>query len=443
MSCCAGPVVADFAAPGNRAARGALLDELRASRRVLADGRANYVFSVPAIHCGTCIASIERAAAELEGVTSVRANLSLKRVALTLDTASRSLDAVVAALDRLGFEPQPLAAEDNGKGDPHLKLLVRSLAISGFATANIMLLSIPVWNGADGATRELFHFISALIAIPSVALGGLPFFRSAFAAIKHHRLNMDVPISLGVLLATGMSLFESLVGGGDAYFDAAVSLLFFLLIGRTLDYMMRSRARTAAEGLARLSSKGGHVVKEDGALHYLALDDIHPGMRIRVAAGERFPVDGAIIEGESDIDRSLVTGESQPQRAGVDTDVEAGTLNLTGAVDVVATRAAQELVSRRSDADDGSGRKWQIDLCADRRQACKNLCADSSCPCVWGIRRMDDVDIRRLAPVFNGRCFRTDHHMPLCLGSCGSGGSRGCCWPVVCSRGSDERRFCP
>jgi P-type Cu2+ transporter len=341
MSCCAGPIVVDLAASRQVNARAALLNDLQYSCRLLANGSASYILSVPAIHCGNCITSIERTIGKIDGVKSVRANLSLKRVALTLDAPQRSLHNILSALQNLGFEPQTLATEVKENNDIQLQQLLRALAISGFAAANIMLLSIAVWNGASGATRDLFHFVSALIAIPSVAFGGLPFFRSAFNALNHHRMNMDVPISLGVTLATGMSIYESLLGGGHAYFDAAVSLLFFLLIGRTLDHLMRTKARSAADGLARLSAKGGFVVNDMGELVYLALDAIEPGMRVRVAAGERIPVDGEIVVGMSDIDRSLVTGESQPQQAKVGTSVEAGTLNLTGSIDINATRTAR------------------------------------------------------------------------------------------------------
>lgn len=342
MSCCAAPLISGNARDTLSASRIALLEDLKANSKQLVDGRVSYLLSAPAIHCGNCITSIEDQVAKIEGVTDVRANLTMKRVAVTLDDGNRSLLPVVQALEGLGYATQSLTAEEAGGSDPEIKLLVRSLAVSGFAAANIMLLSVPVWNGAEGATKELFHFISALIAIPCVAYGGMPFFRSAIAALRRRRVNMDVPISLGVTLATGMSMYESFIGGGHAYFDAATSLLFFLLIGRVLDHLMRARARAAASNLARLSAKGGFVVSEAGELTYVALDAINPGMRLRVSAGERFPVDGTIVEGVSDVDRALVTGESEPQRVVEGAGVEAGTLNLTGPVDMRATRPARE-----------------------------------------------------------------------------------------------------
>ncbi len=342
MSCCVGPLVADYAMSKLSADRIAVLDELQLSARKLLNGNSVILLSTPSIHCGNCIATIECQLAKISGIANVRANLSLKRVKLEFDGSQKTLSVALDKLEELGFPCQSLSAEGAEKSDPQLRLLVRALAVSGFAAANIMLLSIPVWNGAEGATKYLFHFVSALIAIPSVAYGGQPFFRSAFFALRHRRMNMDVPISLGVLLATGMSMYESFIGGGHAYFDAATTLLFFLLIGRTLDHMMRTRARDAANRLVRMAAKGGFVVGRKGELTYVAIDGLKPGMQLRIAAGERFPVDGTVVEGVSDVDRALVTGESEAMRLAKGASVEAGTLNLTGSIDIIASRAAKD-----------------------------------------------------------------------------------------------------
>lgn len=123
--------------------------------------------------------------------------------------------------------------------------MIRAVAVSGFAAANIMLLSVSVWSGADAATRDLFHWVSAMIAGPTLIYAGRFFYQSAWNALRHGRTNMDVPIALAVTLSYAMSLYETIGHGEHAWFDATVTLLFFLLIGRTLDHMMRGRARSA------------------------------------------------------------------------------------------------------------------------------------------------------------------------------------------------------
>ncbi len=365
MSCCTTGFSQEAAVSVQDSLKAGLLTELALGARQLEDGSVNYLIAVPPMHCGNCITTIERGLNAMQSVSKVRANLSLKQVSVTLKSGDEPLLPVVAKLEELGFKPQSLGDAARRSRDETLRGLLRALALAGFASANIMLLSIPVWTGATGATETLFHYISALIAVPTVAFAGRPFFVSALGALKHRRVNMDVPISLGVLLATGMSLYESFLGGGQAYFDAAVSLLFFLLIGRVLDHMMRNRAREAAGRLAQLASKGGMAVAENDEMKYLPLDGIHPGMILRVAAGERFPVDGTIIDGTSDVDRALVTGESAPVSVGPDAGVEAGTLNLTGSVDMRVTRAAQdsflaEITQMMAAAENGRSKYMQV-----------------------------------------------------------------------------------
>lgn len=368
MSCCAGSLPAQLAAEQILNKENQLVQELRAQSRLLTDGSALYTVSIPAIHCGQCISTIERRLAQVEGIKSARANLSLKRATITLADGTQSPLKFVQALENAGFAVHTLDDETIISGDPEFKNLVRSLAVAGFATANIMLLSVAVWSGAGPATTEVFHYLSSIIAVPTVAYSGRPFFHSAAAALKHRRVNMDVPISLGVILATAMSLYESFLGGGHAYFDAAVSLLFFLLIGRTLDHLMRSKARDAVGRLARLSAKGGLVVLADGSLSYLPIEGIHPGMIVRVVAGERVPVDGIVFDGVSDVDRALVTGESAPTVVTKGSSLEAGILNLTGSIDIEVVREAKdsflaEVLQMMQAAENGHGQYVRL---ADR-----------------------------------------------------------------------------
>lgn len=315
-------------------------NEVLLASRSAGEGLRQTDISLPTIHCGGCIQKIEKALLALAPVEQARVNLSTKRVTVRW-RADAAPPPFLATLRGMGFEAH-LYDDGGGAKDDAFAELVRALAVAGFAANNIMLLSVSIWSGAEPATRDLFHWISALLALPALAYSGRIFFRSAWNSLRHGQTNMDVPISIGVLLAFGLSLYETLHQGPHAYFDASISLLFFLLIGRTLDHMMRARARTAVQGLARLAARGALVQQPDGSQAYLPVNGIIPGMTVLLAAGERVPVDAQVTNGRSDIDCSLVTGESIPQSAAAGTLLQAGTLNLTGPLTMVATAAAKD-----------------------------------------------------------------------------------------------------
>lgn len=349
MSCCAPGAELDLHSAGPSA------DEILLASKTAGDGLRRSDLAVPDMHCGACLHKVETALGRLDGVSEARANLSARRVSVIW--RGEAPPPMIPALHKVGYDAHLFDAADD-RTDPVLSNLLRSLAVAGFAASNIMLLSVSVWSGAEAATRDLFHWISALIALPALAYSGQVFFRSALRALRHGHTNMDVPISIGVLLAFGMSLYETIQHGDHAYFDAAVSLLFFLLIGRTLDHVMRERARQAVNGLARLSTRGALVLKEDGTQTYLSVDEIEPGMTILLAAGERVPVDGRVLKGRSELDRSLVSGESAPQPAGEGTELQAGILNLTGPLTIVATASAKnsflaEMIAMMETAESG------------------------------------------------------------------------------------------
>jgi Cu2+-exporting ATPase len=285
------------------------------------------------MHCGGCMRKVETALASLPGVASARANLSARRVTVVHASGGVGAADLVDALARAGFKAAELAdATDSGRGAADRDFLKR-LGVAGFAAANIMLLSVSVWSASGPemapSVQSLFHWLSALIALPAVAYAGQPFFRSAAGALKSGRLNMDVPISLGVTLATAMSLYQTMRGSEQVYFDAAVTLLFFLLVGRFLDQRMRTRAAGAAANLIGLAGTAATVVEPDGTTARLPARALTPGMRILTAAGERFAVDGRVIDGRGEVDESLITGETAPRSVSPGALVYAGTVSLT------------------------------------------------------------------------------------------------------------------
>ena len=298
------------------------------------------VLAVPGMHCAGCISKIERSLSQTAGVSDARVNLSSRLVTVTHDTRVKE-NALVAALADIGFEAQPRHA-DLTTPVSAVKPLLAPLAVAFFAAMNVMLLSVSVWSGADGSTRSLFHWISALIAVPAIAYAGQPFFRSAWKALRKGTTNMDVPISIGVVIATGLSLYETATHGRHAWFDGALMLLTFLLAGRVLDAMMRDKARSGVDALLSQAASGATVLSETGHVEWIATRDLRAGMVMRLAVGERLAADGEIISGESRFDRSLLTGESAPVPAGAGDRVLAGTLNLAAPVDVRVTQIGQD-----------------------------------------------------------------------------------------------------
>lgn len=315
------------------------LADAAADRAQAADG--TLILSLPTAHCATCITDVERALLAQPGVRMARVNLTLRRV--TVDAPGLAAGDLVPVLERIGYEAHELDPEalSATAADRQGRDLLMRIGVAGFAMMNIMILSVAVWSGAEAATRDLFHWISAAIALPTIAFAGQPFFSSAFAALRARRLGMDVPISLALILATAISLFETSASGDHAYFDAAVMLCFFLLVGRYLDHRTRAIARSAAAELTALEVPRATLLR-DGAEEVVPVASLRPGDLIRIRPGNRVPADGEIIEGSSEIDRALLTGETLPVAAAPGLMLSAGEVNLTGPLTLRVTAAGRD-----------------------------------------------------------------------------------------------------
>jgi Cu2+-exporting ATPase len=340
--------------------------DLASATEILPGGDCQMRLVLDGLTCGACVWLIESVLRREPEVVSARVNLTSSRLALRWHGDAGKATRFTDILRRLGYRPAVPGAD--GADDPQQRSereLVRAMALAGFSAMNIMLLSVSVWSGHAGsmgeATRTMMHWLSALIAIPTVAYAGRPFFRSAIGAIRARRSNMDVPISIGVTLATLTSLWETLRHGQHAYFDGAVMLLFFLLIGRFLDARARGRARSAAEHLLALGRAPVMMLAPDGSAVPTPPAQVPLGGTVLVAVGERIGVDGAIAAGTSDIDTSVVTGESNPQPAGVGDKVFAGMVNLSAPLRVTVTARGEdtllaEIVRLMESAEQGRAR---------------------------------------------------------------------------------------
>ncbi len=302
--------------------------------------------AVDGIHCAGCIQKIESSLKNISQVKTARLNFSTRRLAISWSGDKSLADKLSATISALGYKNTAFDQQSLSRSsEREAKFLLLCLGIAGFAAGNIMLVSFALWTTdiqtMGVATRDFLHWISALIAVPAIAFSGRPFFFSAFNALKAGRTNMDVPISVGLTLTTGMSLFELVTHGEHAYFDSAVMLMFFLLIGRYLDFLGRASARQAANDLLSLMS-GTAAVLEDGVLRSILIKNIQKGMTLQIAMGEHIPADGVIIEGKTDIDTSLVTGESLPRQAETGSEVLSGTLNLSAPILIKTLQTPEE-----------------------------------------------------------------------------------------------------
>ena len=206
------------------------------------------------------------------GVIDARLNFTQRRLAV--DWRNDEIDAarIIEAIEGIGYHAHPFAPERaDADESAQARRLLKCLAVAGFAAMNVMLLSVSVWAGnvsdMTQETRDLFHWLSALIALPAAAYAGQPFFQSAFRALRARQVNMDVPISIGVSLALGLSVYETAIHATHAYFDSAIMLLFFLLVGRYLDLAMRRKTRLFAGNLASIKAEFAHRLDAQRRTH--------------------------------------------------------------------------------------------------------------------------------------------------------------------------------
>jgi len=313
------------------------------------DGVHELQVAVDGLQCGACVWLIESVLGSEPGLVTGRVNMTTRRLKLRWRGDAALAARWVGLVEALGYRLVPfqvdrLAAERSAAS----RRLVRALAVAGFAAGNVMLMSIATWaglvQGMGPATRALMHWLSALIALPAIAYAGMPFFTSAVTALRRRRTNMDVPISIGILIVTATSAAETFGGGVHTYFDSAVTLIFFLLVGRVLDQRARYHARDTAEQLLILRAADVTLLLPDGTRTVRAQDAVVPGDRLLVGMGERIGADGVIERGRTSIDASLITGESLPVDAGEGDAVNAGSINLGQPIVVRAERAGDQTV---------------------------------------------------------------------------------------------------
>ncbi len=303
---------------------------------------------VQGARCAGCLSKIEKGVGALSGVTQARMNLTTGKLSVRWLRGALKPRQIVEALEALGYPAIPFdPAEAKTQEDVEGRRLAMALGVAGFGAGNAMMFSVPVWAGLlhqemGEGIRTLFYWLTAIIAAPCALYAGLTFFKSAWASLRKGHANMDVPISIGVLLAIGVSLYQTAIHARHAYFDAAVSLVFLLLIGRYLDHKLRAGARSAARDLLALQATTATRLGAAGGTEAVALQDIVAGDRLVVLPGDRIPADSEVEEGVTDLDVSLLTGETAPMPAAPGARIQAGAINLTGRLVVRAIARSED-----------------------------------------------------------------------------------------------------
>ena len=342
----------DCAAPAPARPSGRGYDELddpgfrsRACRREAGGLLATDLY-LEGVHCGACVWLVERLPALLPGVVEARLVLSSSEVLVRWDPAAVSLSAVARQLDRLGYRPHPARGEEAriARRREDRAMLAR-IGLAGAVAGNVMAIAFALYAGMfDGMEPEFaafFRWASLGLALPSVIWGGGVFFKGAWAGLRARTLDMDLPISLGLLAGFVHGTVNTLRGAGDVYFDSVTTLVFLLLVGR---YLQRRQQRVAADATllaASLHPSSARLIGA-GGVREVPLEALVPGALVEVRAGDVVPADGVIASGRSALDASLLSGEPAPVAAGPGDRVHAGTVNVASRIEVRVERTGQD-----------------------------------------------------------------------------------------------------
>ena len=303
-------------------------------------------FYLEGVHCAACVWLVEKVPSLVPGVIEVRLDLPRSRARVLWDPLRAKLADVAVALDRLGYPVHPYrgarAAEVRKRENRELLL---KIGVAGAVAGNVMAIAFGLYGGfLHGIEPEyllLFRLTSLVVATPSVFWCGSTFFLGALGSLRATTLSMDVPIALGLLAGYVQGAVNTLRADGEVYFDVVTMLVFLLLTGRYLLKRRQGVAVEAAELLSSLAPSSARVL-EDGGEREVPLEALVPGMRVAVLAGETFPADGRVAAGRSSVDPSLLTGEARPVEVAVGDAVHAGTVNLSGRLEVAIESTGED-----------------------------------------------------------------------------------------------------
>lgn len=294
-------------------------------------------FHLPQIHCASCIWLLEHLYRLAPGIQQSKVQFVRKEITLHYTPSEINFRQVVELLASIGYAPTiNLQSSEKSQNHPVDRRLYFQLGVAGFAFGNIMLMSFPEYLGmqahADEAIIQIFGYLNILLALPVLLYSGGDYLKSAYLGLRHFHLNMDVPISLGMLALFTRSAYEILAGVGAGYMDSLAGLIFFLLVGKW--FQQRTYQHLSFERDFRSYFPIAATVLEQGQERIVPVKDLQVGQVIRVRNGELIPADGKLVNGTGLIDYSFVTGEAQPVSKQAPESLFAGGRQTGGAIEV-------------------------------------------------------------------------------------------------------------
>ncbi len=307
-------------------------------------------FSIEGVRCGACVWLVERRLGQLDGVQEVSLNVATGRVFVRWDPVLCRPSTILRALRAIGYSAAPYDVKLHDQGmERARRRLFRQLFVAGLAMMQVMMYAVPVYladeGSMDAGMLALMGWASFALTLPAVCYSALPFFQGAWRDLKRGVPGMDVPVALGIAAAFAGSCVSLVSSQGDVYFDSITMFIFLLLGSRYLELGARRRATQALDALRRGMPASALRLRGDPDLRDTELvpaAQLAVGDLVLVKPGQAVPADGAIVEGETDLDYSLLSGESRTRRMGPGDALPGGAVNAGQGVVLRVTSAARD-----------------------------------------------------------------------------------------------------
>ncbi|WP_416308509.1 heavy metal translocating P-type ATPase [Neptunicella sp. SCSIO 80796] len=308
--------------------------------------------TVEGISCAACGWLIERQLSRINGISQIAVNVSARRATVKWHSQQTSLSAILRSVENIGYHALPFQPDTHEASyRKENKQFLKRLGLAGIMTMQLMMLAFGLYFGLFGdiepQTQAYFHAISFILCAPVVGYSGQGFYRSAFNALRHKTVNMDVPISLAILGAFIASGWATMTEQGIVYFESVAMFIFLLLISRYLEHRSRHHAAEISANIIKHMPVSANLIKQNGTIQTCLAKQLLPGQTILVRAGEMVPIDGCVVVGHSQVDESMLSGEFEPVTKQHNDHVYGGTINHSGVLQVrVETDWSKALINQ-------------------------------------------------------------------------------------------------